>query len=312
MLKLERRDDACGLPILASKAVSAAAIDAAKIRLERLLRNESIVNNLRECNVQLEVIAPSEKVTQLPQYFHLHGTPRGDAMEAHGRAYGGLAPCVNEDNLLALASDRFSDHRDVCTHEFAHSVLSYGACAATYSRVEQAYNRAIAAGKWTNMYAATNADEYFAEAAMWFAGSRGDYGTSPPQGIRPGPEWLQEYDPEIYSILHQLFDEKQLQDPVEIVPLRVKTLSRLSFVHVEIKTEYDGPKCQLIVVNESPNRWHVSWFSKEGKKNEYFSIEPQQRIGQETFQGHVWHFESETGLIYYGNATSRISKIVLK
>ena len=48
------------------------------------------------------------------------------ALDERGRGYGGFHASCAEENLLKLPSDRWADHRDICTHEFAHTCLTWG------------------------------------------------------------------------------------------------------------------------------------------------------------------------------------------
>jgi hypothetical protein len=76
-----------------------------------------------------------------------------------------------EENVLCYSSDRYRGE-SILVHEFSHAIFNIGIELhepAMNNRLQAAYEAAIAAGKFTNTYAATNRDEYWAEGAQdWF------------------------------------------------------------------------------------------------------------------------------------------------
>lgn len=60
--------------------------------------------------------------------------PHPQALDDRGRGYGGFNASCGEENLLRLPCDRYRDHRDILTHEFAHTCLSWGLGAAFEAR----------------------------------------------------------------------------------------------------------------------------------------------------------------------------------
>lgn len=59
---------------------------------------------------------------------------RPQALDDRGRGYGGFHASCGEENLLRLPCDRYRDHRDILTHEFAHTCLSWGLGSAFEAR----------------------------------------------------------------------------------------------------------------------------------------------------------------------------------
>lgn len=61
---------------------------------------------------------------------------------------------------------------DICIHEFAHSIHLIGILCVYpdfNDRLEKLMDAALVAGKWKNMYTATNIEEYWAEGVRdWF------------------------------------------------------------------------------------------------------------------------------------------------
>jgi alpha-glucosidase len=196
-----------GVPILAHADVSDAALEEAARRIDRQIgRSRGIADNLRRLGARMYVIGKDQQTSDLPMYRHMKGKPfDGKAtIDERGRGYGGLYASCSEENLLLLPSDRFREHRDICVHEFAHTILSFGASREVYRKVEQQWKKSLAAGKWKTMYAAKNPQEFFAELTMWYFGSRGDYGKCQPAPTK-GALWLRSYDAEAYELIDSIY-----------------------------------------------------------------------------------------------------------
>ena len=212
------------MPILAHESVSDEALDEAAKKLDRLLGHApEIEANLNALSVQLHVIGKDQAVTDLPEYRHMKGKPFAgkQTMDERGRGYGGRECSCSEENLLKLPSDRYRDHRDICSHGFSHGIFGFGLSPEIRELWVDCYHKAMAAGRWKGMYASTNADEYFAELTMWYVGSRGDYGKLDPRP-KPGPQWLQSYDPDAYQLLDAIYTGRM--KPEEIVATTLKPL----------------------------------------------------------------------------------------
>ena len=84
-------------------------------------------------------------------------------------------------------------------HELAHVVHEDALTKAEKAKIEAAFAaRASAGGPWTEAYASTNSHEYFAQATNAYFGRNGGMGNN-------GPDWLQQNDPQIFSLLHQVY-----------------------------------------------------------------------------------------------------------
>jgi hypothetical protein len=143
--------------------------------------------------------------SDLPDHRHWKGKPYdGDqTIDQRTRGVGGRHASCGEENLLTLEKDRYRG-RDICSHEFAHTLRNFGLDRETRKRFDDQYRKARDAGHWRGMYAGSNADEYFAELTMWYVGTRGDYGSLMPPPV-PGPDWLKSYDPEGFALLDELY-----------------------------------------------------------------------------------------------------------
>lgn len=96
-------------------------------------------------------------------------------------------------------------------HEFAHSVRGLGIATSDREldlRIENAYEAAMAAGLWADTYAATNSDEYWAEAVQSYFDT--NLSSDPADGIH-GPidsnAELVEHDPRLYGVIDSVFGD---------------------------------------------------------------------------------------------------------
>ncbi|MEZ6025849.1 MAG: hypothetical protein R3E85_06675 [Planctomycetota bacterium] len=78
---------------------------------------------------------------------------------AHLRGVGGLHAATGEEKLRAAACHEF----DTFAHELAHQILTYALPADVQGEVHALWRRAVEANRCLDAYAASNADEYFAQ-----------------------------------------------------------------------------------------------------------------------------------------------------
>ena len=185
-------------------------------------RTPDIAANLVTEGVELHVIGKDQVTSDLPEHRHLKGKPfDGDLnVDQRTRGLGGLLASCGEENLLRLAGDRYAG-RDICVHEFAHTILAFGLSGEVRRRVAGQHRRSTGRGLWKSTYAATNDDEFFAELSMWYFGTRGDYGRVDPKP-EPGRDWLRGYDPEAFRLLDDLYTGR-----IAVARLRLATLEAL-------------------------------------------------------------------------------------
>jgi hypothetical protein len=199
------------IPIKAHKDVDDKALLEAHRRLSRMLTNIPVVcRNLVDVGAELHIIGRDQQTSDLPSERHWKGKPfetkggKSMTIDERTRGVGGLPASCGEENLLKLPSDRYGEHRDICTHEFAHTLLNYGLSANVRDMVRAQYKKSMEKGRWKTAYASTNFDEFFAELSMWYFGSRGDFGLIVPTP-KAGREWLREYDPDAFALLDKIY-----------------------------------------------------------------------------------------------------------
>ena len=214
-----KRLDYEGIAIKAPTNVMDEALFAAYGRLSMMLSNlPSVRVKLRAAGAELHIIGRDQVTTDLPEWRQ----DKGKALaEYHGltrdqrtRGMGGLLTSCGEENLLKLEKDRYRG-RDICVHEFAHSILGYGASRTVRDKVREQHRRSLDRGLWIGSYAGSNHDEFFAELSMWYFGTHGDLGM---QGARPasGRDGLKAYDPEAFTLLDDFYNGRM--EPAEISP----------------------------------------------------------------------------------------------
>ncbi len=172
-----KKIDCLGVWIKAPEAVADEALLEACRRIHfQISRNEGIRHNLVEVGAGLHIIGKDQVTSDLPENRHWKGRPyEGNlTIDQRTRGIGGRVASCGEENLLRLENDRYRG-RDICSHEFAHTILNYAADAAMRKRVEEQFTRSTAEGKWKRAYGGSNFNEYFSELTMWYVGTRGHW-----------------------------------------------------------------------------------------------------------------------------------------
>jgi hypothetical protein len=282
-----------GVSILAHADVSNAALEEAGRRMARqLARAPEIAENLQALGAELHIIGKDQEVSDLPEYRHMKGKPFAGAqtIDQRGRGYGGLHASCSEENLLLLPKDRFDDHRDICSHEFAHTIYGYGLSQDIRAKWEAQFRKSLDAGRWKTMYAATNDDEFFAELTMWYFGSRGDYGK-----LKPPPErgvlWLKSYDPDACALLDAIYSgelKPKRSEVVDLPPLPVEQEGKL-------RSQQNQPATSVFFLNRTDKPVKMFWLDFDGKRKPYGEIVPGACFSQRTYLTHAWLLEDAGG-----------------
>jgi hypothetical protein len=197
-----------GIPIKAHQVVADDALFAGYDHLNRLLTNlPMVVSNLAAAGAELHIIGRDQVTTDLPEWRQDKGRKlaeyNGLTRDERTRGMGGLLTSCGEENLLKLAKDRYRG-RDICFHEFAHSIRNFGIPREVQVRFDEQYRRSLAAGLWQKSYAGSNPDEFFAELTMWYFGTHGDLNMTGPKPEN-GPDGLKKYDPEAFALFDDFY-----------------------------------------------------------------------------------------------------------
>jgi hypothetical protein len=279
-----------GIPIKAHQDVSDAALLEARQRLGRMLAHATVVvDNLMGVEAGMHVIGKDQQTSDLPYLRHRKGKP----YEAHGkmsesidqrtRGIGGVLASCGEENLLKLPSDRYTDHRDICTHEFAHTLFGYGLSANVREMIRQQFKKSTRAGLWKTAYASTNEDEFFAELTMWYFDSRGDFGQITPTP-QEGRAWLRRYDPEAFDLLDKIYSGR--------VPIERITWQKIAALPAKDETRLRSLASKeptaLLLVNRTSTDYSLFWLDFEGKRKPYGILHAGENLVEHTFATHPW------------------------
>ncbi len=195
------------IPVVASAAVTAAAIDEAEWILDGMLGGaDALRAALRQSGAYLVVMAHDEFVHQIPEHAHmqppLYWARRSRGFGAHPE---NPAMSVGAENLLRLRGDPMGAE-SILVHEFAHTVQHMGLdrIAPDFStRLQATYGAARAAGLWAGKYAMSNSAEYWAEGVQsWFGTNRAP---DPDHNAVDTRAELEAYDPVLAALCAEVF-----------------------------------------------------------------------------------------------------------
>mgnify|MGYP002622619607 CR=1 FL=1 len=199
-----------GIPVVGSANVSDFAFLEAAWVLDHMLEgSDKIKQALVDNKVRLGIIAATEYTMDIPENQRPGMLERAAYHDRRSRGLGGtrLATC-GEENLLALKGDPYRAE-NITIHEFSHTIASNlrRVDREWWDRLSELYDQAMDEGLWANTYAATNVQEYWAEATQsWF-----DCNTSRDDGRIHNGIWnrekLKEYDPRMAEFLTETFGD---------------------------------------------------------------------------------------------------------
>jgi hypothetical protein len=274
-----------GIWIKAHTVVADAALQAARERLDMMLKaTPSVRYNLAENGVELHIIGKNQVTSDLPEYRRLKGKPFDGKLtvDQRTRGLGGLRASCGEENLLKLPGDRYAG-RDICVHEFAHTIRAFGLSEEVRRTIARQYRQSLDRGKWKTAYAATNDDEFFAELSMWYFGTHGDMGKmSPAPGL--GREGLRRYDPEAFDLLDRIFTGRIVVPRVQFIVLEGEPAD-----HEKNLRSLEGTQTTVVVFrNRTSDELHLYWLDYQGKRRSYGTVPPLGSQVQNTFATHAW------------------------
>jgi hypothetical protein len=279
-----------GIPIKAHADVEDAALFEARRRLGRMLDHVPVVvANLVDIGAELHIIGKNQVTSDLPYLRHW----KGKAYETYGKTFasidartrgvGGVLCSCGEENLLKLPSDRYRDHRDICTHEFAHGVLGFGLSPDVREVVRAQFKKSMAAGLWKTAYASTNDDEFFAELSMWYFDSRGDFGRIDPKP-EVGRAWFRKYDPGAFAALDGIYSGRTKVARITWE----KLVARLPEEEHKLRALSSAQPTVVVFDNRTPTELSLFFLDFEGKRQPYGKIRAGERMSQNTFATHPW------------------------
>jgi hypothetical protein len=279
-----------GIPIKAHRDVSDAAMREAARRLGRMFEHiPVIVQNLVDIGAEMHIIGKHQVTSDLPYLRHYKGKAYEsygktfESIDARTRGVGGLMASCAEENLLKLPSDRYRDHRDICTHEFAHTLLGYGLSPDVRAIVHEQFEKSMAAGLWKTTYASTNDDEFFAELSMWYFGSRGGYGQLKPKPTI-GRSWLRQYDPGAFAVLDGIYTGRTKVARVAWEKLAARPPEEEHTIKSLPSTE----RTVFVVDNRTSHDLSLFWLDFQGKRKASGEVRAGNRASHNTFATHAF------------------------
>ena len=211
--------DVNGIPLISSHRVPDSAFVAAHRTLYAMtsMLPKAVLDSMVNRGTRVAIMARYEGTTDIPEHRDL---ARDTTLnwDLRARGLGGdlnlpLTSCA-EENVLAYQIDKYHAE-DILIHEFAHSIHLIGLMLAVKdfdSRLKQCYENAKMRGILDATYRITDKEEYFAEAVQdWFnVNAEMDHADGKHNWCNTREE-LEEYDPDLYSLLAEYFPKTNLQ-----------------------------------------------------------------------------------------------------
>ncbi len=204
-----------GLPVIASSVVPDAAVIRAWELVSYTTQNAQYRQALINNHVRFGVIGVNQVMTDMPEYRDLYTQFPGTDWNTRARGLGATSyiPLASaaEENLLCYTSDRYKGE-DITIHEYTgHTIKGLGieyVNSAFRNQVQTAYNQAMAQGLWANTYAATNAEEYWAEGVQGYFNVNKE--ANPANGVHNYVNTrseLQAYDVTLYNLIRGIWGD---------------------------------------------------------------------------------------------------------
>jgi hypothetical protein len=189
-----------GIPVVSSAEVPDAAIrQAARIASAMLKPMPRVRRALVGYHARFGILGVHEDIKSFPEY---RNDPRSNLRGGYGSSSEAPLGAVAEENVLCYEDDG-SRGESVFVHEMAHTIMNGLAIVrpAVKARVRAAYDAAKEEGKYANLYAITNEDEYWAEGVQAYLGV---HQTHDPRDINT-KDALRDYDPTLFALVDGIF-----------------------------------------------------------------------------------------------------------
>ncbi len=213
--------DANQIPVVSSdKVPDAALLEARDIVLHMLSKRDDVRREMVRHKIRVAIMASSEVTTDVPEHSDLNEAFPHTDWNQRCRGVGATirrpASSAAEENLLAEPHDRYHGE-SIMVHEFSHSMVTMGVQFVDKDfdqRLKEVYRSAMRDGLWSKTYAASNAEEYWAEGVQdWFDTNQK---SDPPNGIHNAihtREQLRKYDPKLARLIESVFRDDAWRCP---------------------------------------------------------------------------------------------------
>ncbi|MFN0095212.1 MAG: anthrax toxin lethal factor-related metalloendopeptidase [Dehalococcoidia bacterium] len=193
-----QRETVAGIEVIGGAGVSPEAFATAKKTIETMFAGNDLAAPLVEEGVYVIIAESGQGILDLPEFACLEQQFGARFFERvcgiADRADYPVAT-VNEDDLLGKRSGPCAG-LNILYHELGHVIQNWSLGPADWFDIKQYYQDAITAGAYRGTYAATNPDEYFAEATQAYF-LRTSY--------RTDREWLERRDPKLFTLLERVY-----------------------------------------------------------------------------------------------------------
>jgi hypothetical protein len=197
-----KRVETLGITIVADAKVDDQALAEAKKTVERVFKNNDLVKPLVEQGAYIIIADAKQGVLDLPEF----GCLQGEVDQNFFNHVCGVADRADYPvatvNELDLLGDRSGPCQglNILYHEIGHLVQGWSIVPADYYDIKAFYQAAMSSGKYRRQYAATNSNEYFAEATQ-------SYFLYGEPGGAHDRTWLKSYDPDLYALLARVYGD---------------------------------------------------------------------------------------------------------
>lgn len=200
-----------GIPIIGNNDVHNQALVVGNETMEFMLQGmDNVRNKLIERGEYYILAPPGDKARDVPEFANQSWAINTGAYSSNLRA-----AVSSSAGLLCMSWEdgNLDGHSNVFVHELAH-MLDFSGFRLLESGFESelaaAYNNAMSQGLWTNTYAATNKEEYFAQCVQMYFEVGWPFVDDPAgdgnwNHIHTRAE-LEQYDPTIYNIIASRFN----------------------------------------------------------------------------------------------------------
>lgn len=220
----EREVSYLGVRIIARPNTHVTVLDRAREIVAQLLQhNPAAQRRFADEDVTIIIFPSNIEMTSVPEFAslerrHRTETPDGrDWSTVRGSggtaANGGFNVGIGEEQLVSvdprelLAGQRpYPDGYSVGMHELAHALLTKGLSRDQRDQVKDLYNASRRRERrehevaFTEAYAASNVDEYFAQCTNAY------FGRNTLTGSGNGRAWLAAHDPDMLAFLTRLYE----------------------------------------------------------------------------------------------------------
>ena len=218
---IDREVTYLGVKILAQAGTHLNVISRCQQIIGQLLgNNRRAQERLADEETTIVIIPSNVAMTSLPQFRRLRGQRTFDGRDwSTVRGSGGMQTRdghmigVAEETLVEVDPRRllpgigtYGPGFSLGMHELAHTLHHEGLSRRQRREVDRLYQARHSAdpgnrnGTWSDTYASTGVDEYFAQATNVY------FGTNAMANNHNGRDWLRANDPAMYAFLSRLYD----------------------------------------------------------------------------------------------------------